>query len=79
MGHPAAQSFVDRSLRSSRLIIRNVDEATERDAWEWLRRHDERPYSFVDATSFLVMRDTGIREALTFDADFAAAGFSIVS
>jgi predicted nucleic acid-binding protein len=40
-----------------------------------LRRHDERAYSFVDATSFQVMRDRRLREALAFDQDFASAGF----
>jgi predicted nucleic acid-binding protein len=44
-------------------------------ALAWLRVHDERPYSFVDATSFVLMRAMGIREALAFDGDFAAAGF----
>jgi predicted nucleic acid-binding protein len=55
-------------------IIR-VDEALENEAWTWLRRHDERVYSFVDATSFAVMRRFGIFEALAFDGDFSAAGF----
>lgn len=32
-------------------------------------------YSFVDATSFRVMRDRRLREALAFDQDFAVAGF----
>ena len=40
-----------------------------------MRRHDERVYSFVDATSFAVMRAHRIDAALTFDGDFAAAGF----
>jgi predicted nucleic acid-binding protein len=31
--------------------------------------------SFVDATSFAVMRRRRIREALAFDGDFNAAGF----
>ena len=44
-------------------------------AWDWLRKHDERVYSYVDATSFRVMRDRRLREALAFDQDFAAAGF----
>ncbi|MGH2926619.1 MAG: type II toxin-antitoxin system toxin 23S rRNA-specific endonuclease VapC20, partial [Solirubrobacteraceae bacterium] len=44
-------------------------------AWEWLRRHDEREYSFVDATSFALMRQLRLREALAFDGDFSAAGF----
>jgi predicted nucleic acid-binding protein len=32
-------------------------------------------YSFVDATSFAVMRRRRIREALALDGDFNAAGF----
>jgi predicted nucleic acid-binding protein len=47
----------------------------EEAALAWLRVRDERPYSFVDATSFVVMRAMGIREALAFDGGFAAAGF----
>lgn len=41
----------------------------------WLRQHDEREYSFVDATSFAFMRQEGIDRALAFDGDFSAAGF----
>lgn len=48
----------------------------EDDALRWLRKHDEREYSFVDATSFAYMRAKGIQEALAFDGDFAAAGFT---
>lgn len=39
------------------------------------KSHDERAYSFVDATSFRVMRDRRLREALAFDQRFSAAGF----
>jgi predicted nucleic acid-binding protein len=52
-----------------------VDEDVEREAWRWLRRHDEREYSFVDASSFAIMRRLRIRDALAFDGDFSAAGF----
>jgi predicted nucleic acid-binding protein len=65
-GHRAAVGFLDR-------LYRLPD--TEEDAWRWLRSHDEREYSFVDATSFSVMRRRRIREALAFDGDFNAAGF----
>jgi predicted nucleic acid-binding protein len=57
------------------LATRSVDEDMEAEAWRWLRRHDERPYSFVDGTSFALMRRMRVREALAFDGDFAAAGF----
>jgi predicted nucleic acid-binding protein len=75
LGHAAAVAFLDRLTRTPRLVAVSVSEEREGEAWEWLRRHDERPYSFVDATSFALMRSMGIREALAFDADFTAAGF----
>lgn len=73
--HAAAREFADRLAGSPRVAVRHVDHGTEADAWSWLRRHDEREYSFVDATSFAYMRRFGILEALAFDGDFAAAGF----
>jgi len=60
---------------SPRVSVVSVDVQAEAAAWAWLRRHDERDYSFVDATSFEVMRRERIREAFAFDGDFSAAGF----
>lgn len=73
--HDAAMGFLDLAERAERLTIAFVSEALERDAWAWLRRRDERPYSFVDATSFAVMRSRAISDAFAFDEDFTAAGF----
>jgi uncharacterized protein len=75
-GHKAAVAFLDRLDRSKRLTFFFVAEALEADALRWLRRHDEREYSFVDATSFALMRSLKIRQALAFDGDFNAAGFT---
>ena len=75
--HADAVRFVDRLDRSPRVRVVFVTEELEEDAMRWLRRHDERVYSFVDAASFAVMRVMRIGEALTFDEDFAAAGFRI--
>lgn len=74
-GHRAAVAFADRLERSPRVRLEFVTPAQEAEALRWLRRHDERPYSFVDATSFVLMRSLRIREALAFDDDFTAAGF----
>ncbi|HEV3313169.1 MAG TPA: PIN domain-containing protein [Chloroflexota bacterium] len=74
-GHDAAVGFLDRMARLPRLDVVHVGGELEDEAMQWLRRHDEREYSFVDATSFAVMRHRKIREALAFDGDFNAAGF----
>lgn len=74
-GHAAAVSFLDVLERSERIQILGVGEKLENEALDWLRRHDEREYSFVDATSFAFMRYRTISAALAFDGDFEAAGF----
>jgi len=74
IGHRFAISWLDVA-RSHRLGVERIDPTLEDEAWTWLLVHDERPYSFVDATSFALMRKLRITEALAFDGDFAAAGF----
>jgi uncharacterized protein len=74
-GRKAAVDFLETVEHTARADVQFVGEELEDDAWQWLRRHDERRYSFVDATSFAVMRSLKIEEALAFDGGFAAAGF----
>jgi uncharacterized protein len=74
-GHAPAVAFVDALGRTVRLRVEFVSRDLEEEALRWLRQHDEREYSFVDATSFALMRSLRIREALAFEGDFAAAGF----
>lgn len=76
VGHGPALVAIER-IRESVSIL-GVDDDVTGEAWGWLRRHDERPYSFVDATSFALMRRHRVTRALTFDGDFAAAGFTVV-
>ncbi|HNQ88760.1 MAG TPA: PIN domain-containing protein [Verrucomicrobiota bacterium] len=41
----------------------------------WFRKHSDHGYSFTDCTSFVVMRELKIRDALTSDRHFVEAGF----
>ena len=74
-GHAGAVEALRAVREVPTLTILHVDDDVEDDAWRWLARRDEREYSFVDATSFAVMRRRRMREALAFDGDFSAAGF----
>jgi len=75
-GHREAIAWLDRVLAAANVHVEWIDEELEREAWSWLRVHDERAYSFVDATSFALMRKLRLTDALAFDGDFAAAGFN---
>lgn len=74
-GHRAGVGMLDRLQSGMRLQIEHVSPRLEEEALQWLRTRAEREYSFVDATSFALMRSLRIREAFAFDGDFTAAGF----
>jgi uncharacterized protein len=75
--HGRAVEFLDSVDGPGRYVqVTTISQELEADALDWLRRHDERECSFVDATSFAYMRARGITEALAFDGDFSAAGFT---
>ena len=76
-GHLAAIGLLDRidALDAAgRVVVHSISADQSRSAWKWLLRHDERVFSYVDPTSFQVMRDRRLREAPAFDGDFSAAG-----
>ena len=74
--HSRAIAWLDAILGRALIRVERIDDELETEAWAWLRVHDERPYSFVDATSFMLMRRRRITDVLAFDGDFAAAGFN---
>jgi len=73
-GHRIAASSA--AIRESAHVrVEHVTAELEEQSWRWLLKHDEREYSFVDATSFALMRHKKILNAYAFDGDFTAAGF----
>ena len=74
-GYRAAARFVELVEATSRLERLFVTEDLERRAFALLDRYREHDFSFVDGTSFSVMKAERIRHAFAFDAHFATAGF----
>jgi predicted nucleic acid-binding protein len=54
------------------------DEQIESDAWRILEGHDDKLWSYVDATSFALIEREGNGEAFAFDAHFAQRGLRVV-
>jgi len=57
------------------VLIEAIDAARFHAAKVLFRRHADHDYSFTDCTSFAVMREQKLTEALTTDAHFTEAGF----
>ena len=68
--------LVDDLLAPFRLVW--VDERIHRSAVASMIAAESRQISFVDWTSFEVMRDQGIVRAFAFDDDFERRGFQLV-
>jgi len=77
-GHAAAWRFLDILERSASLERVHVDAELERQAFAILRRYEDQDFSFVDGTSFAVMRHRRLRRAFAFDHHFVVLGFTRV-
>jgi uncharacterized protein len=79
LGHAAAQEFLRRSRASARTRRVFVPEAWEEEAEAVLAQFADQDFSFVDATSFVVMRMLRMRTAFAFDHHFLVAGYLLVA
>ena len=74
-GTNAALRVLDLIEQSVVLRVERIDAARFDDTRSFFRKHADRDYSFADCASFVVMRELGLRQALTTDGHFHEAGF----
>ena len=77
-GYREAKRFLDGLAHSRRLERVFVTEHLEQQAYGILQHFSEHAFSFVDATSFALMRQERMRLAFAFDAHFRTAGFPTI-
>jgi predicted nucleic acid-binding protein len=73
--HTAAVRFGERVLTSKQLNLILVTSEHEARAWELFKRYHDKEFSFVDCTSFVIMKALHLTTAFTFNGDFDQAGF----
>jgi predicted nucleic acid-binding protein len=72
---PAAINLLDKMQKSSVVEIVPVTEELSGAGWKLFCRRPDKEWSWTDCISFIVMRERGIKQALTTDEHFEQAGF----
>ncbi len=72
---PQLFNYVEGVRTAPYVTLIHIDAATDAAAWTLLKNRGDKPWSLVDATSFIIMQQLGIREALTTDHHFEQANF----
>ena len=75
LGLRAAEAWWAQVEGSPRVRWEAIDALRAEKARAWFFRHRDKSYSFTDCTSFVVMRELRVKEALTTDRHFRQAGF----
>jgi predicted nucleic acid-binding protein len=76
-GHARAVRFGEWALRSINVRQVRVDMALWNEAWRLFKMYDDKDFSFVDCTSFAIMRREHLADAFTFDHHFGQMGFRL--
>lgn len=74
--HEAAEASGRTILESESLGMLRVEPAVFDAAWTLFQERPDKRWSFTDCTSFVLMENLDIRQALTFDRTFREAGFA---
>jgi len=67
--------FISGIKLSPYLKIIHTDISLDDQAWQFFQRHQDKDWSLVDCSSFVIMNRLNISEALTSDHHFEQAGF----
>ncbi len=78
LGLKAAAGWWDQVEASSRLRWEWIDPSRAEKARRWFFRWSDKQFSFTDCTSFVVMRELRLHQALTGDKHFQQAGFEML-
>jgi predicted nucleic acid-binding protein len=76
-GPESAIRWTELQMQSQLIIWLPVDAQVRKAALPWMKKFADQAVSFVDATSFALMRRENIRHVFGYDRHFVAAGFRL--
>jgi predicted nucleic acid-binding protein len=76
-GH-LVEPLLSRVMESRACRVEWMDAQRFRKVRQFMAVHADKAWSFTDCFSFVVMKDAGIRSALTKDGHFRQAGFEVL-
>ena len=77
VGRAEAIEWGRRFRASDAIELVRIDEPLEEQAWSILEAHADKPWSWIDASSFALMEREETREAFAFDRHFAQRGLTL--
>ncbi len=78
LGHSKAVDFGNKIQNSNIITTIHYPEEKEQAAWKIFCKYHDKSFSYVDCTSFVVMKEKGITYAFAFDHHFQQAGFGLL-
>lgn len=78
LGAEKAVLFCEKVLESRLYKVLFVDRSILKSALDKMKKYGDKPLSFTDCTSFVLMEKHHLRSALTFDTDFRNVGFEML-
>ena len=76
LGRDEAIEWGRRFRASDAIELIRIEQTLEEEAWSILESHADKPWSYVDASSFALMEHEGTAEALAFDRHFVQRGLT---
>jgi len=77
VGRGEAVEWGRRFRAGGAIELVRLEEDVENAAWEILERHEDKRWSYVDATSFALIERDGGGEAFAFDSHFEQRGLRV--
>ena len=75
VSRPRIFEIIDAIKTVDYVEIIHIDDVTDSLAWKLCKNRLDKAWSLVDCTSFVLMQQLSIQEALTTDQHFEQAGF----